>query len=226
MMLSLSIRRRLLLLLVTFTSVVWAVDLLVLHYETRRQLESLQDAQLRRAARLLLLKAAHEAREHTDEEERDDGVDDDGAPVWVWHLGDYDRALFFQIFDQHGVRYRAPGMPSSLRPGSSIDFETRHLDGEAWGMFSLWDDAHGIGVQVAEPAAMRREMVASIGGRLLMPGLLALPVLGMAIWFAVGHALRPLHVIATELRQRSDEDLRPIITPTPLEVAPLLDALN
>jgi len=54
---------------------------------------------------------------------------------------------------------------------------------------------------------------------------LTILALGMA-WWVVGHALRPLNTIGSNLAAREPHDLRPLSVPAPAEIRPLIHAMN
>jgi two-component system, OmpR family, sensor histidine kinase QseC len=61
----------------------------------------------------------------------------------------------------------------------------------------------------------------------VFPSLLAVPLLFILIWFAVGKGLKPLSLLAKEVRQRDPRDLQPLVgSSIPEEVEPLVTALN
>lgn len=70
--------------------------------------------------------------------------------------------------------------------------------------------------------ALARELVL---GAVLPIALMTLLALTLA-WFGVGHALRPLASIGADLTGRDPSDLRPLRVPVPLEVQPMVHALN
>jgi two-component system, OmpR family, sensor histidine kinase TctE len=70
--------------------------------------------------------------------------------------------------------------------------------------------------------ALARELVL---GALLPIGAMTVLALSL-VWFGIGGALRPLARIGHDLSDREPADLRPIATPVPVEMAPMVDALN
>ncbi len=73
----------------------------------------------------------------------------------------------------------------------------------------------------------RRELVAKIAGRLIVPLALGLPLLGIWIWLATRRALGPLDEIARQIAVREPDRLH-ALTPVraPREIAPLVRAIN
>ncbi len=82
-------------------------------------------------------------------------------------------------------------------------------------------------VQVAQTLATRRELALELSLRLLAPLLLALPLLGLVIWWLVRRSLRPVHHLGAALSARTDDALDPIAThQLPDELLPLVDGFN
>jgi signal transduction histidine kinase len=82
-------------------------------------------------------------------------------------------------------------------------------------------------VQAPENDHERHELVQRIAKRLLLPALFGLPLLAAWIWLATHRALAPLRSLAGEIAAREPERLSPLVPATaPVEVRPLLDALN
>ncbi len=82
-------------------------------------------------------------------------------------------------------------------------------------------------VQVAQPMHVRQDQAALLAVRALRPFALLLPVLGILIWIAVGHALEPLKHLALLVKSRGVNELHPLPDqPLPDEVRPLVSALN
>ena len=64
-------------------------------------------------------------------------------------------------------------------------------------------------------------------GSQLLPWLLVLPVLLLAIAWAVRRALQPVRMLTSELQGRSADDLRPVpVDHAPQELQPMLSAMN
>jgi len=82
-------------------------------------------------------------------------------------------------------------------------------------------------VQVAQPMSVRQDQAAVLALRALRPFALLLPVLGILIWVAVGHALEPLKGLTLLVKSRGVNELQPLPDqPLPDEVRPLVGALN
>ena len=82
-------------------------------------------------------------------------------------------------------------------------------------------------LQVAQRLSERRQIAANIAFNAVLPAAAMLPLGGLIIWFGIGYGLRPIRVITRELTAREPESLTPVrVTKPPVEIAPLLGALN
>lgn len=82
-------------------------------------------------------------------------------------------------------------------------------------------------IQVAQPLSARREISAGIALRLLAPSLVLIPILGVLMWMAVGRGLRPLNEVAKGLGRRTPSSMEPLsVQDLPTEIAPVVKALN
>jgi len=201
-----SIRQRLLVGLVVGLSVVLGIAGYATYQQARAEVDALFDYQLRQTAlalrrqNLLALAISGEA-------------------------GEGEGDLLVQIWDRGGgllyVSRQAWELPFATEPGFA-DLLWRN---ERWRLFALY--AGNRVVQVAQPTRLRLRMSADIALRNVAPFLLLLPGMALVIWFGVGAGLRPLHRLATDLRQRRPEALEPVTTDRlPVEITPLIDALN
>ncbi|HUN72380.1 MAG TPA: ATP-binding protein [Steroidobacteraceae bacterium] len=82
-------------------------------------------------------------------------------------------------------------------------------------------------VQVAQPMSVRRQEAAQLALRTLEPFGLLVPLLGLIVWLAVGHALQPLQRLAKAVKARRVHALEPLSDEKlPEEVQPLVGSLN
>jgi two-component system sensor histidine kinase TctE len=83
-----------------------------------------------------------------------------------------------------------------------------------------------IWVQVGQTRLARQALASQLVVRAVLPiALMTALALGI-VWFGIGRALRPLEVIGRDLVERDPSDLRPVGAPVPIEVAPLVAAIN
>jgi two-component system, OmpR family, sensor kinase len=82
-------------------------------------------------------------------------------------------------------------------------------------------------VQIAQPLGVRRQQAAQLAVRTLTPFALLMPLLGLLVWLAVGHALQPLQRLAKAVKARRVSALEPLSDERlPEEVRPLVGSLN
>ena len=113
------------------------------------------------------------------------------------------------------------GIPGPGQPGFT-DVET--VLG-TWRVYTIWH--RGLWIQVAQHRLAREALAFSASWRTLLPFLLAVPLMGFAIWRLVGHEVRVLESTAQAIAQRTPESLEPIEPASvPEEVQPLVDSLN
>lgn len=208
-----SLRRRLLALLLGGVSVAWLAMMVLSYIDAHGEVDALFDAQLAQSAQTLLALASHD------------------EAVAIQDLGDaahkYQRRLKYQIWRADGrLLQRSADAPES--PLVNADAFTETDDGNGhWRHYSQWNAKYTLQVQVSENHQLRDILIGHIAWRLLLPALLGLPILGLWVWLATRRGLSSLDAIASQIASRAPQQLLPI-TPAsaPLEIRPMLDALN
>ena len=90
------------------------------------------------------------------------------------------------------------------------------LDREVWAL-----------VQVAETREKRSVLAAEIIKGVMLPQFVILPLSVLLVWMALARGIKPLHRLEERIRARKPDDLSPLDhKAVPLEVAPLVDAVN
>ena len=209
-----SIRRRLLLALLATTLLIWGATLLFSYRDTRHELDELLDAHLAQSTSLLIAQIGHE----TDE------IDEEHSP----RLHDYQRKVAFQIWERgKWLILHSASAPNVRLSPSDHGFSDSQVGGSTWRVYSAWDDARHFLIQVGERREARDALAKTIARNMLLPLLIALPVLGLLIWFSVTRALRPLRVLGSQVAVQDADNLAPIHAATaPDEVLPLVEGLN
>ena len=250
-----SIRRRLLIFLLTVVSAAWVTSGYLIYRDALDEVEEMFDANLAQTARVLLGLLGHEVEEEAEIQGDADramrGLGEEGRrryPLLADILNRYRRkgdAQHLRLVERgegRGHRYEAQlallGRHADgavlIRSPSAPDFppsadgfaDIRDATGH-WRVFSLTDSQSGVLVQVGEHQAVRRELVREITGNALTPLPLALPLLALLVWLGVGQGLRPLRRVAEEVERRKPDALDPIPEEDPPEeVRPLVRALN
>lgn len=214
---SYSLRRRLLLLLLGVVSLVWLGMAVLSFRAAHHEADELFDAQLVQVAETLAAVAAegdtsrivHELEEHAHR---------------------YDLPFIYQVFRMGrggpgALVLRSPRVPETplVMTGG---FREGAVEGAHFRFFAVEDE--GLWVVAGQRHLDRYRVAAELSGKLLLPMVLALPFLGMAIWWVVGGALGPLGRIAREVARMDTDRLLPLAAPDPCpaEVAPLVGALD
>lgn len=209
-----SVRRRLLFTLLGGVALVWVAAAAVTAWETRAEMQELLDAHLAQSASLL----AAQIGDELDEVELEH----------VETLHKYARNVAFQIWeDGDKLLLHSPDAPNEkLSPSVAEGFSDTDVDGRRWRVFSHWDTEREYLVQVGEATEARDHLASEILEKLLQPLGIALPLLGLLVWFGVGGALKPLNRIGAALAKRDPRYLAPLEGEVPGEIAPMVERLN
>lgn len=219
-----SLQGRLLALVLSLVLGLWLISAAVVWRDARHELDELLDAHLAQAAALLVAQQVHELEDEDD----DRGID---APS----LHRYAPKVAFQVFHEGQLVLRSAQAPLSpmVAEGAAAGerregFSDVSLDGQAWRVFSTRGAERDIQVHVGEQIDSRAAILRAVLRGALWPLLLALPVLALALWWAVRRGTRPLRELGQRLAERQPQDLQPVQlgADTPSEMAPLLEALN
>ena len=82
-------------------------------------------------------------------------------------------------------------------------------------------------VQVAETREKRSVLAAEIIKGVMLPQFVLLPLAVLLVWLALARGIKPLSLLEERIRARKPEDLSPLNhRSVPMEVAPLVDAVN
>lgn len=216
-----SIRRRLLFILLGFFVVTWLALAVGSYISTRHEVEELFDAQLAQSARVLLALLQHEIEE--DEEE----FDFSGPTLKYPDRHPYEEKLAFQVWKGNKLVLRAPNAPDT-HLATRLGHADQHVGGEQlWRVFALMDPSGTLRLEVGERYDVRNELITEILWQLMLPLLLALPLLALLIRTGILRGLRPLHRAASEIANRSPRQLQPLaLDDAPDEIKPLIRALN
>jgi two-component system OmpR family sensor kinase len=130
-----------------------------------------------------------------------------------------------QVWDPAGVLVYLSGQGVLLPQSGAEGYETVRVDGEAWRVFTLGDADKTI--QVAAPVSMRTDRATAMALRILVPVLATIPLFALLIWLIVGQGLKPLEEIAEAIRRRAPASLEPLPDADwPDEVRPMVTELN
>lgn len=209
-----SLRRRILVLSLGSLALGLAAMGLVVYASAVHEVSELFDAELAESARMLadLHGTDHEAQP--------------GAGVGPAHP--YERKLAFVMRDESGavvLQSRFGNLAESRVPCAGYGEE--RVGGVDWKLFCLEVPEQHVSVLVGQQLAIREELEGELLVAQLVPYLLALPLLALLTWLAVGRALAPLSALSRQIAGRSARNLDPVhAADVPEEIEPLVAELN
>jgi two-component system sensor histidine kinase QseC len=209
-----SLRQRLLTLVLTTVVMIWGVAVTATYFDARKELFDVLDAHLAQAATLLVVQSSHELDEIETEYE--------AMPQ------KYSPRIAFQVWEGgRKLRIHSVNAPAQPLAANEQGFSDNLIDGQGWRVYSSWDDSGAYLIHVAERADVRDQMARTIARNLLQPVLISLPLLAILLWVAVARGLRPLVRLTSEVEQREPDNLAPLDAgAAPREVLPLIERLN
>ena len=215
-----SLRGRLFVILVLATGLIWLCATAWIFLQTRREVEHVLDTRLQEAARMVSSLAINAAGPTS-------GGGQAGAAPLLERVG-YERQLSCQIWSLDGrLVARSSGAPDDSLGDEGDGFSDRQVSGETWRVYAVSDQSKGIRVLVGDRLGLREKLVSDLIRGLLWPTIFIVPLLGLLIWTSLGRGLRPLQLMAVDLKYRSVDDMSPVDSRhTPPEILPLVTALN
>ncbi len=219
-----SIRRRLLTILLLATGAIWLSAVIWIQHSTRTEVGHVLDRRLQESAQMVasLIRrgggiAGPEAAALA---EAAPALPDTGRH-------DFARQLICQVWGFDGqLKSQSDGAPAG-QLARQEGFSERAVDGEVWRVYTHVDRDLGIRVMVGDARSMRDRLVHGVAMGLLAPAMLVLPLLAALIWLAVRSGLAPLDRLAQALSRRPATDLSPLgETRAPTELRPMIEALN
>lgn len=136
-----------------------------------------------------------------------------------------DADFVVEIWDLFGTRVYVsrPGLPIIGQP--LLGYSDLTLQGQPWRVYGL-QTVEGV-IQIAQPLSVREGLARAAALHVMLPLLILLPLLVIAVAWAVGSSLAPLRRVAAEVQRRDAGSLAPLATAElPEEIAPLIAQLN
>jgi signal transduction histidine kinase len=203
-----SIRRRLLVWLLTTVLVAGFIAGGIVFMQARKQANQLFDYQLRQLALTLRdrdFTPGELARAFRETEQAD---------------------FVIQAWTPDGLLlYRSHAEIDGVGPSAGQGFSDVRNAAGAWRIFTIWH--RGLAIQVAHHRLAREALALRAAWSTLLPFLIALPLIGVLIWRLVGREMKVLESTAEAVARRTPEALQPIeARALPDEVRPLVGALN
>ncbi|WP_192389816.1 ATP-binding protein [Burkholderia cepacia] len=232
-MTSRSIRRRVSSMALGCVTVVWLVAVFGSFRYATREIGEWEDARLVEYASLLvnlspadldrLARVPPDARVELDRRGSKPAPETDGDRL--------PRDVLFEVRDARGqvvassLPAGAAGLPDALDPRGVP--ETIVIRGASWRTHTLRDDASGRRIRVMEIANTRSDLATGTARGIVLPLIVALPVLALLLWYLIGRGLAPLKTLSTLIGARDARSLEPLgIAAVPDEVRPLVDAID
>jgi two-component system sensor histidine kinase QseC len=218
-----SLQRRLMLYLLVCAPLVWAAAVWMSVNRSRHEVNELYDTELIRLARQIqatmlpsLPMQGHPSLPPLPQAGQADSGEGDvrDLAVAVW-----DREGKILVSDREGesLPFRA----------NAVGFVDETVNGQAWRIYYLQSTSGQWLVAVGQGAYERDEVVFALVASQVLPWLLVLPVLLLAMAWAVRRALAPIHALTGDLQTRDGGDLAPVPDArAPAELKPLLGAMN
>jgi len=216
-----SLRRRLLLLLAIATLVAWLAGGAATYFISRAQSDALSDERMQSVAQTLLTLADHEI----DEIRLAGGgvihVDEDPA------LAQRYRYQVWSPSPQQLLLTNGDPKLGAIAPFDQVGFVTREFDGEPARTTVNWSEDRTKVIQMAEPLKLREVFPGTAYASLFGVFLISLTALLLIDAWMIRRAMRALQDSASQLTQRTPNDLRPIeVSSPPRELQPLVEAIN
>ena len=211
-----SLQRRLLLYLLICAPVVWAVALFVSANRARHEVNELFDTEIIRLARQVqaTLVGAVMPGQALPPTSASGEADLRDLAIAVWNA---EGKLL--LVDREGVQ-----LPYRTDASGFVDLQ---LDGAPWRVYYLQSPRSEWLVAAGQRGAERDELVRDLVVSQLVPWLLVLPVLLLAMTWAVRRALEPVRALTAELQGRGADDLHAVpLGHAPSELQPMLAAMN
>jgi len=217
-----SLRRRLLLLIAVATLVAWVAGGAATYFILHRQSVTLSDQRMQSVAQTLLTLADHEI----DEIRLAGGgmihVDQDPSLAHRYRYQVWQPAPRQLLLTNGGDASEGP-----IAPFDQVGFVTRDFEGAQARTVVFWSEDRAKLIQIAEPLQLREAYPYTALASLFGLFLFSLMALLMIDAWMIRRATRALQESASQLTQRSPNDLRPIeVSAPPSEVQPLVNEIN
>lgn len=213
-----SLRVRLLAGVLAATLLAWIAVSVWGYLRARHELAEILDGHLAQSAALLV------AQLPGDDDDDELELDLEHAPELHRHA----RKVAFQVWERgRKLRVHSVSAPRTRLAESDRGLSDSTVEGERWRVFSAWSANGRALVQVGERLDVRDAVSRQMALDLLLPLIVALPLLGIALALVVGRALKPLQALADAVAAREPRRLEPVSSAgVPREVLPLVDRLN
>jgi two-component system sensor histidine kinase QseC len=199
-------------------TIVWLATAALTWLDVRHELDELLDGHLAQAAAILVVQQGQE-------------MDGDHDSVDAPSLHRYAPMVAFQVFHEGRLSMRSTNAPQAAMAGVDSDFrsgfETVQIEGTAWRVFSTYGAERYVHVYVGEETDSRAHILWAVLRSTLLPMATALPLLALALWWAIHRSVAPMRRLGVTLARREPMALTRLeMDGAPTEIAPMVDALN
>ena len=197
---------------------VWLATAVLTWFDARQELDELLDSHLAQAAALLVVQQAHDV-----------GDDEHGIDAPTLHR--YAPKVAFQVFHEGRLALRSGHAPRAPLGAVGQQLKTRvktvQIEGDAWRVFATAGAERDVQVYVGERTSLRSSILWAVLHSMLWPMAVALPLLALAVWWAVYRGVAPIRRLGRTLAGRQALALQPVsLDGAPSEMAPMVTALN
>src|SRR5665213_359265 len=217
---TISLTRRLILLLTIGAVALWLLSALLAANTLRVGLNDAFDGGLKETAERILALAVDTL--HDDTSEPVDHHEAHEIPLLDGGGGEY---IVYQVRDASGaILLRSHDAPSAAFDAPLV---RGFADFGPWRVYTVGSPDGGVFTQVAETTAHRSDSLWSSILALLWPIALLVPLSALGIYFAVRSGLRPVRLFSKQIGQRHAANLSPVSDAgLPIELRPIAAAVN
>ncbi len=136
--------------------------------------------------------------------------------------------LAFQIWTENGRLVQRSSNSGEIPITVFEDgFRDENFEGYRWRVLSRLDERQRRWILVAERIDIRTQLADDLILRAVVPMVVSLPIIALIVWLVVGNGLSLIKQLAQELRGKRADDLSRLTTSDPpVELAPVVDAIN
>lgn len=216
-----SLQARLLAPLLGLLTVVWLGAAVMIWFDASHELDELLDGHLAQAAALLVMQ---QANPHA----HDSAQDAPSLQKYPPSLHKYASDVVFQVFHEGRLVLSSTNAGTVPISRKEQGFSTVRLaDDDQWRVFATRGAEHDVQVYVGEQTESRDSILWAVLQGVLLPLVIALPLLALVGWWAVRQGLAPLRHLSRVLAQRRPQAMEPLVVPDlSTEMVPVVQALN
>lgn len=195
--------------------------------DNHREIESVYDAQLVQAARVMqgLLRQLPADKDWQAVRQALEQALKPSADGIVSHP--YEMNLAFKVWDSDKRLLMRSADAPALDGPPALGIHDITYNGEHWCGVLLEDRHSAVLIWVGERDDLREDLIQRIVNQTLLPALIGVPLLALMIWLLLGWGLRPLRRLTSRVNERPIDSLEPLCADgLPLELAPMANALN